>query len=137
MHTTSLRQQHAELGSVITAMQQALKERKPGADIRALLVTLSGKLSIHLAAEDRMLYPALQAAKDPAVAEMARRFAEEMGGLAVNFKTFTHTYVSGSVIDADRDGFVKAFQGVVDAVLKRVKAEEDTLYPAADRAAAS
>ncbi len=135
MHTALLRQQHVELGTVIAAILQAAKDRKSGNEIRALLVSLSGKLTMHLSAEDRVLYPGLQQAKDPAAAALGRRFAEEMGGLAAAFKAFSQTYANGAMIEADRAAFSKAFQGVVDAVVKRVKAEEDTLYPAADRTA--
>lgn len=136
MLTATLRQQHLEIGQVIAAIQQAVKAARPGHDIRLLLVELSGKLSIHLAAEDRMVYPQLQASQVPGVAALAKRFADEMGGLSGAFKAFSHRYNTGAVIDGDRAAFASGFQGIVAAVTARVKAEESELYPAADRTAA-
>lgn len=133
MHTASLRQQHVELGQLLGRIQERFKAGAPGAELRTLLVELSGKLSIHLANEDRIVYPALQKGADAAVAAMAKRFADEMGGLGAAFKAFTGKYVSGAIIDSDRQGFGVAYGGIVAAVGKRVQAEERELYPAADK----
>ena len=135
MHTASLRQQHAELGAILGNLARMAKTGSPGSEIRAALVDLSGKLTMHLAGEDRMVYPALQASKDPQVAAMAKRFATEMGGLGAAFKAFTHRFATPALIEADRSGFASTLQGVTEAIVKRVQAEERELYPAADRAA--
>lgn len=136
MLTAPLRQQHVEIGAIIGAIQQAVKAGKPGADLRKLLVDLSGKLTMHLAAEDLMLYPQLKASAVPGVATMAKLFADEMGGLAGAFKAFGQKYATGAIIDADRAGFTAGFNGIVTAVTTRVKAEEKDLYPALDGNAA-
>ncbi len=133
MLTSSLREQHAGLAAQLGAIDQAIKAGKPGTELRKLLIEFSGKLTIHLAAEDRMVYPQLQSSPDTAVAAMAKRFASEMGGLGAAFKAFNHTYNAGAAIDTDRAGFAKAFGGIVAAIVARVKAEETELYAAVDR----
>lgn len=135
MHTASLRQQHADLGKILTSLGQRAKAGAPGSELRTALVDLSGKLTMHLAGEDRMVYPALQASKDPQVAAMATRFASEMGGLGAAFKAFTQRFATPAAIEGDRPGFISALAGVTEAIVKRVQAEERELYPAADRAA--
>ncbi len=136
MHTTTLRQQHQELGKLLVRIQNRITAGAPGAELRAALVEFSGKLSVHLAGEDRSVYPALIAGKDANVAAMAKRFADEMGGLGQAFKAFMARYATGALIDGQRDAFAKDYDGIVSAVLKRVQAEEDELYPAADKTAA-
>ncbi|MBN8525076.1 MAG: hemerythrin domain-containing protein [Planctomycetes bacterium] len=133
MLTASLRQQHAELSRLLGDIGAAAKNGQPGTELRRLLIELSGKLTVHLAAEDRLVYPQLQASPDMAVASMARRFADEMGGLGAAFKSFTHRYATGIAIDADRAGFNASYAAIVAAISARVKAEETELYPAADR----
>lgn len=133
MLTASLREQHVGLASQLGAIDQAIKAGRPGTDLRKMLIEFSGKLTIHLAAEDRMVYPQLQSSQDSAIAAMAKRFASEMGGLGAAFKAFNHTYNAGAAIDADRAGFANAFGGIVAAIVARVKAEETELYAAVDR----
>ncbi|MBN8524059.1 MAG: hemerythrin domain-containing protein [Planctomycetes bacterium] len=133
MLTTSLREQHVGLASQLGAIDQAIKAGKPGTDLRTMLIEFGGKLTVHLAAEDRMVYPQLQSSQDAAIAAMAKRFASEMGGLGAAFKAFNHTYNAGAAIDADRAGFTRAFHGIVSAIVARVKAEENELYVAVDR----
>lgn len=133
MLTASLRQQHAELARLLGDIASAAKAGLPGLDVRRLLIELSGKLTVHLAAEDRMVYPQLQASSDRQVAAMAKRFADEMGGLGAAFKAFSHRYATGPAIEADRAGFAKDFAAIIAAISARVKAEETELYPAADR----
>lgn len=135
MHTASLRQQHQDLGKLLVHVQTRIKAGAPGAELRAALVEFSGKLSVHLAGEDRSIYPALIASTDAGVAAMARRFADEMGGLGQAFKGFMARYANGALIDAQRATFATEYDGIVNAVVKRVQAEENELYPAADRAA--
>jgi len=133
MLTATLREQHVGLASQLGDIDHAIKAGKSGHDLRKMLIDFSGKLTIHLAAEDRMVYPQLQSSLDSAIAAMAKRFATEMGGLGEDFKAFNHTYNTGAAIDADRAGFTKAFNGIVAAIVARVKAEENELYAAVDR----
>lgn len=135
MLTATLRQQHAEVVAAIAAIEQALAAGRAGCELRPLVAALGAKLTLHLAAEDRMVYPQLQASQEPAVSAMARRFAEEMGGLADAFAAFARRYGGDAAIDADRAGFAAAFHALVAAVLARVRAEETELYPAVDRTA--
>ena len=133
MLTATLREQHAGLASQLGAIDQAIKAGRSGNDLRKMLIEFSGKLTVHLAAEDRMVYPQLQSSLDSSIAAMAKRFAAEMGGLGAAFKAFNHTYNTGVAIDSDRVGFTKAFNGIVAAIVARVKAEEHDLYAAVDR----
>lgn len=135
MQTISFRQQHVDLGKLLVQVQSRAKAKAPGAELRAALVEFSGKLSVHLAGEDRSVYPALMASPDAGVATMAKRFADEMGGLGQAFKAFMARYATGALIDAQYATFVSDYDGIVAAVTKRVQAEEKELYPAVDRLA--
>ena len=134
--TSNYRQQHRELLEVVGEIQKLLTTDKlanGGADnARSLLATLSGKLSVHLAMEDRNLYPAMQGAADTKVSDAATRFSGEMGSLAGAFKDYTRRWPTAAVIVKDADKFVDETKQVFSALGKRVEQEESVLYPLAE-----
>src|SRR5213075_3401705 len=68
-------------------------------DIAMQLNKLVGLLRIHLAQEDVQLYPELIASKDQDVARLARPYAKEMGGLAIELEIFAqHWSCSAGIV---------------------------------------
>ena len=81
----SFRKQHSDLLALAAQLSDSLDPGKLARDAtpaRMLLSTLAGKLKVHLAMEDKSLYPRLMEDSDPKVAATTRRFADEMGGIA-------------------------------------------------------
>lgn len=134
--TSNYRQQHRELLDVVGEIQKILDhdELANGAaeQARSLLATLSGKLSVHLAMEDRNLYPAMQGAADAKVSSAAAKFSTEMGSLAGAFKEYTRRWPTGNSIAKDVGAFVEETKQVFAALGKRVEQEESVLYPLAE-----
>ena len=58
------------------------------AKIRDMLSNLFVKITVHLASEDKVIYPMLFASEDPGTNQTAKDFAEEMGMLGAEVKTF-------------------------------------------------
>lgn len=135
-YTDNLRQQHAEILKVVKEMGPLLRPAAidaPTADrLRKLLVDLSGRVTLHLAAEDKVLYPTLSHDRDAKVAQTANRFAKEMGDIGVAFKGYLGAYPSGAVIFGARDKFCADTSGIFKVLGARIDREEHELYPLAD-----
>lgn len=90
-------------------------------------------ISRHLQAEDRILYPALARALDPATAQMSRRFQREMGDLLMIYTAFAARWNSSAQIVADAQAFRDDAAAVLNALHHRAQRENRELYPLAER----
>src|SRR3546814_4460885 len=98
-----LRAEHSDLamlGKAVCALVAA-PEPPPNDEIEALRARLRDTLVRHLKCEDWALYPRLAASGDPALAELASRFAAEVGGIGLHFAEYDADWPSERVA-ADR-----------------------------------
>ncbi|HEY8585815.1 MAG TPA: hemerythrin domain-containing protein [Rhodanobacter sp.] len=132
--TTRFREQHVEILQLASELRKIGPEElaKDAVAARSLLSKLIGKLSLHLAVEDRSLYPELQKSADPNVANMAKRFENEMGGLADAVMAWGKRWPTPVAIQAQPARFVAETTEVVDALKNRILREHQELYPALD-----
>ena len=134
--TDSFRKQHQDIGIVVKAISAKLNPTKVAADpqgMRALLSQLMGKLNVHLAMEDKALYPDMLKALDANVAATTKRFMSEMGGIAAAAKKYSDGYLSPQAIAANPRDFIRDTNSVFSALSVRIKKEETELYPMADK----
>lgn len=129
-----LRDDHAELVRIVTELQALIDgDNQPSAvelfDVRR---RLASRLIAHLKAEDWALYPPLLESSDAEVAATARRFVEEMGGLAQAFSAFMERWDALS-IQSDWPGFRQDCRGIIDALTTRIVRENRELYPLLER----
>ena len=89
-------------------------------------------LSLHLAIEDRMLYPALAGASDPQVAAVGKRFQHEMGGLAAAYEDFARRWDGATRIAAAPGPFGREAVALLDALHARIRHEDRELLPLAE-----
>ena len=80
MYTGQLTDQHQKLWTLIHAMENSSPADAAGT--ARTVAQLSGILSIHLAAEDKYLYPSLKNSPDDKIRAVAIRYEKEMGHLA-------------------------------------------------------
>jgi hypothetical protein len=136
--TEAYRKHHEEiraLASRIESMLDAAAIQADPAQIAAVLRDLFGKFSVHLALEDNSLYPRYTVHADLAVADAARRFQVEMGGLGENFDTYKRNWPGPMAIARDPAAFVRDSRAMLGLLKTRVAREEDQLYDLIDRAA--
>jgi len=134
-YTQKFRVQHGELLNVVKGIVQQLEADKLRADAkeaRHLLSVLHGKLSVHLAMEDKSLYPRLLRHHDSEIRATTQRYMEEMGSLAGAFKAYIERWPTPSAIQADPETFITETGGVFEALGKRVQQENEELYVLAD-----
>lgn len=134
--TQIFRRQHDALELLAADFMAALgtcKTELQARDCARTLAKLTGILLMHLAAEDRSLYPRMMASQDVATAQTAHRFAEEMGGLAGAYRDFNAKWSRAEAILADVPGCMAEAQSVFAALGNRIARENDELYPLADQ----
>lgn len=136
MHTSSLRQQHQDLlhivGQIFPLLNPKLIDNAQGDRLRKLLLELTGKLNMHLAAEDKILYPKLASSNQPSLAATANQFAKEMGSIGLSYKEYMTKYPNGATIFKNANSFCADTSAIFSALGTRIKREESELYPMAD-----
>lgn len=135
--TESFRAQHKEIGTLVLQIEKDLTPdglRVPGKaeEVRSILSALAGKLSIHLAMEDKALYPQMLSSNNDAAKKMAESYMQEMGALAGAFKDYVAKWSNGTVIRENAETFCTQTKEVFTLLKKRVEREEANLYPLRD-----
>ena len=134
-YTDNFRRQHQEILDIVGEMHGRLKPEQAAADpkaLRSLLSALAGKLTLHLAMEDKALYPRPVERDFENSRAIANAFSQEMGGLAQAFASYNQKW-QATAIGADPSGFVRETQDVFAALGRRIGRENKELYPLADR----
>lgn len=135
MDIERFRKEHVDLMAAVTSLRELVQHgiSEQAVAIHRQLSAMSSAIKLHLAAEDRMLYPALARAADPVVARTGRQFQEEMGGLAATYMAFAARWSLAARIAADPQEFRDDANGVFKALHLRVQRENRELYPLAER----
>lgn len=134
--TERFRQQHNELMGLATELRGLLNPAalaQDGSAARSCVSKLTGKLTLHLGTEDKVLYPELMSHKDATVAAMAKRFANEMASTAPVVVAYSQKWGTATAIKQDPAGFVKESKTIITTLADRIKRENTELYAAADR----
>ncbi len=133
--TTRFRDQHDDLlkiASEISAHLNVDELSKDASEVRSLLSKLLGKLSNHLAMEDKVLYPKLLGHSDERVKSLANRFIDEMGGIGKAVNAYKSKWPSPLHIQKDPSDFIEQTKGIFDALAKRIEKENNELYKTVD-----
>ncbi|MBE9502665.1 MAG: hemerythrin domain-containing protein [Proteobacteria bacterium] len=134
--TDDFRAKHQELLSIASQISDQLDASKLAEDAkqaRSLLSTLAGKLGMHLAVEDRNLYPELLNHDDENIRATAKRFIDEMGGIADAFKTYVNKWPHSKTIQDNPGDFITETKGIFNALAARISKEDNELYSMVDK----
>lgn len=127
--------QHKEIGEIVSALEALLNPSivaDKADDVRAKLSLLSGKVTIHLAMEDKVLYPTMLNCSNQTASQTAQKFKEEMGAIGGIFKTFVDKWNSAEKIKTGSSEFCNETKGLFSALKDRIKREEGDLYKLAE-----
>ncbi|RDS79876.1 hemerythrin domain-containing protein [Dyella monticola] len=135
MNIDHFKREHADLMVAVTELRDLVHAgvQDHAQTILQQLVAMSAAIKLHLAAEDRVLYPALVHATDPHIAQTGKQFQEEMGDLAQVYMAFTARWNLAAKISKDPDGFRSDANNVFKALHLRVQRENKELYPLAEQ----
>ncbi len=129
--TDNYRVQHSEMLEVATLISKKLDAQRlsqDAAEVRTLLSKLLGKLKMHLAAEDKALYPQLLSSGNIAAKQLAQRFIDEMGGIGEVVNKYSKKWPSPIAIQKDANTFVAETKALFGALSNRIDKENNELY---------
>ncbi|GLQ48423.1 hypothetical protein GCM10007862_34740 [Dyella lipolytica] len=135
MNIEHFKREHVELLASVTKLRELVQSgvQEHAQAILGQLIAMSAVIKLHLAAEDRVLYPALLQATDPQIAQTGKRFQDEMGDLAQVYAAFASRWNLATKIGQDPDGFRRDANDVFKALHLRVQRENRELYPLAEQ----
>lgn len=99
------------------------------ADIARQIIEMSSVIKLHLAIEDRFLYPTLQQRSDPALAGMGRQYQTEMAQIAQAYGEFAKKWNDAGNLAADPEGFRAEANRVLKLLHARILRENRDFYP--------
>lgn len=135
LRSEALREAHRDLLQLIDTMSTQLEHAKlerDASEARASLSMLAGKLTIHLAMEDKALYPRLASHSSQEVRKIGKRFADEMGGILDVFKEYLSHWPTPEAVQLDAAQFVVETREIFDALRARIAKEHNELFPKLD-----
>ena len=132
-----LHDEHVELLGLLKQLSRVIERPAPPPQVELfdLRMKLCATLIGHLKTEDWMVYPKLVSHSNPKIAAKARRFNDQMGGLASDFAQYSRRW-STLTIHSNWPAFCSDTGEIVAALTRRIELEEAELYPLALGAAA-
>lgn len=129
---SALSAEHAALDALAAKLMTMISEETgPTPALSALRWQMNRVLMVHLAKEDQHLYPVLRARTGTRAAQIAARFADEMGGLAAAYRDYTNRWTTDRMA-SDWRGYGDDTRKIVRALRHRIMREERDLYPLID-----
>lgn len=99
-------------------------------DLAHELKLLAGTVTQHLAIEDRILYPSLEKSGDDHIAQMSRRYEEDMKDIATSFILFAKRWSNATALTKTPEQFRAEANIVLKRVFDRMQQENREFYPA-------
>ena len=138
MNIDKFKHQHEDILADIAALRQLVHGgiEANAERIAARIIAMSGNIKLHLAVEDKVLYPALAGCGDASLARMSNLYQLEMSGIVAGYMAFATTWNSAAHLLAAPEKFRAEANGVLRRVYERIKKEDLEFYPAAEALAA-
>ncbi|MDH3998495.1 MAG: hemerythrin domain-containing protein [Desulfuromonadales bacterium] len=137
IHTAVFRQQHEEIKVLVEQISSRLDAEQLGKDaeeVRSLVSRLVGKLNVHLAMEDNVLYERLSKSSNAELQALGISFQEKIGGLKDALKSFQTTWPTPASVSEKPESFVTDAKEFIEALLKRVQLEDEELFAEIEKA---
>ena len=138
MNIDKFKHQHIDILAGITRLRQLAHAgvARHAESIAAGIVAVSGTVKLHLAVEDRHLYPALEASGDALLVQMSRKYQSEMDGIAGAYLQFAGRWNTARSVAQDPEQFRSEANVVLRRLYERIRHEDLEFYPAIDAAMA-
>lgn len=132
MDIKRFKHQHVDILSGIAALRKLAHQgiTEHAVDIAHELKALSSVVTAHLAIEDRILYPSVRNSGDPAMAQMAQSYQDDMQGIANAFINFARRWGSATILTRNPEQFRDEANVVLRDVHARMLRENREFYPA-------
>ncbi|NYT86226.1 hemerythrin domain-containing protein [Pollutimonas harenae] len=132
MEIDRFKKQHVEILQGIATLR---KLAHAGIEVNAREIArqvqaLGSVITLHLAIEDRILYPSLQKGTDTGLAEMGKVYQEDMKGIASSFIAFARKWSVAKVVAEQAEAFRAEANTVLKVLHARMQRENTEFYPA-------
>jgi hemerythrin-like domain-containing protein len=136
MNIDKFKHQHLDILQAIATLRALARTgiAEHAADIAQRIVAMSGVIKLHLAVEDRVLYPALEAGGNSGLARMSKHYRDEMNGIAGAYLAFAAKWNSPRVVAEHPETFRGEANHVLKTLYQRMKKEDSEFYPAIEAA---
>lgn len=139
MNLDKFKHQHRDIlgaiASLRTLVQGGISEQA-GA-IAQQIIAMSGLIKLHLAVEDRVLYPALENSGNAQLARLSQQYRNEMDGIASAYLAFAARWNSPRLLSAQPEVFRSEANAVLRTLYERMLREDREFYPAIEASASS
>lgn len=131
MNIDKFKHQHAEILFGISQLRLLAKSgiRDNAKAISSLIISMSSTIRLHLAVEDRVLYPALREGNNSALAQMGKKFQDEMTGIASAYLDFARRWNTPDTVSRNPDDFRSDANLVLKTLHERMRREDSQFYP--------
>ena len=131
MQIGKFKHQHGDIKRRIAELRDLARA---GADTHAEaiaqgIVAMSALIKLHLAVEDQVLYPALQADRQSDLARLARHYQSDMVPIAAAYDAFTRRWNTSQRVREDAQGFRDDANLVLRKLHERMLREDREFYP--------
>lgn len=133
--TANLRRQHdviVALAGEIAGENCRLATQADAYRVSVLLARLTGMLRVHFRLEDELLFRYMADSANAEAAAMARKVRDEMAAVTQAYQAFVARWRSSAAILAGLPVYRAQCAALFDALMARVRHENDVLYPLAD-----
>ena len=132
MNIDKFKHQHGDIMRSVTDLKVLVRAgiERNADDIARLIITISSTIKLHLAGEDKFLYPAMQASGNPELTRMGRHYQDEMGDIANAYLAFSREWNNGAKIRSNPEQFRSHANRVFRSLHERIQRENVEFYPA-------
>lgn len=134
MNIDKFKHQHREILTCIAELRELARGgiEAHARQIAGRIIAMSSLIKLHLAVEDRVLYPALQASGDQALMRMSQQYQGEMQGIARAYLAFAARWNTAASLTQQPEAFRSEANQVLKLLFERMKQEDSEFYPAID-----
>ena len=132
MNIDKYKHQHIDILGAIAGLRTLVQTgiADHAAEISQRIVAMSGIIKLHLAVEDKFLYPALEASGNAHLAKLSRHYRDEMTGIASAYLAFAATWNTPRLLIEQPEVFRGEANSVLKTLYERMKKEDRDFYPA-------
>ncbi len=136
MNIEKFKHQHVD---ILSRIDQLRSLTHAGVEVNAAaiaqgIISFSSLIKLHLAVEDKALYPALQRSGDATLARLGQQFQDDMGPIAQAFDGFARRWNTAERLRSDPQGFRNDANTVLKRVYERMQRENREFYPRIEEA---
>ena len=126
-----LRKHHGDLVSVFDELvRDVTGSKRPNLEVlKKDMSFIEGKLKVHLAMEDRYLYPGLTGHSDPEIRALTERYRNKMASAYDRFHAIVLKCREKEYFSEHYGEFVDEVRDFRKLLVKRIAMEDDVLFP--------